>query len=37
MFLSLRQRNFNDAMLILENMNVVHKISSIIRVYGEEA
>lgn len=32
-----KEGNFNDAMLILENMNVVHKISSIIRVYGEEA
>lgn len=33
---SVREGNFNDAMLILENLNVVHKISSVIRVYGEE-
>lgn len=30
-----REGNFNDALLIIESMNVVHKISSIIRVYGE--
>lgn len=29
-----REGNFNDAMLIIESMSVVHKISSVIRVYG---
>lgn len=30
-----REGDFNDAMLIIEGMNVVHKVSSVIRVYGE--
>ncbi|HIZ64380.1 MAG TPA: homoserine dehydrogenase [Candidatus Blautia pullicola] len=29
-----REGNFNDAMLVVEGLNVVHKVSSIIRVYG---
>lgn len=29
-----REGNFNDAMLVVEGLNAVHKISSIIRVYG---
>ena len=32
-----KEGNFNDAMLIIESMNVVHKISSVIRVYGEDS
>ncbi len=30
-----REGDFNDAMLIIEGMNAVHKVSSVIRVYGE--
>lgn len=30
-----REGNFNDAMLIIEGMSAVHKVSAIIRVYGE--
>ena len=30
-----REGNFNDAMMIVEGMRVVHKISSVIRVYGD--
>lgn len=30
-----REGDFKDAMLIIEGMNVVHKVSSVIRVYGE--
>lgn len=30
-----KEGDFNDAMLIIESMNVVHKVSSVIRVYGE--
>lgn len=30
-----REGDFNDAMLIIEGMNVVHKVSSVIRVYGD--
>lgn len=30
-----REGNFNDAMLIIEGMSVVHKISAVIRVYGD--
>ena len=29
-----REGNFNDAMMIVEGLNAVHKISSVIRVYG---
>ena len=29
-----REGNFNDAMLVVEGLNEVHKVSSIIRVYG---
>lgn len=31
-----REGNFHDAMLIIEGMEAVHKISSVIRVYGEQ-
>ena len=31
-----REGNFHDAMLIIEGMKAVHKISSVIRVYGEQ-
>ena len=30
-----REGDFNDAMLIIEGMNAVHKVSSVIRVYGD--
>lgn len=31
-----REGNFHDAMLIIEGMEAVHKITSVIRVYGEQ-
>lgn len=31
-----REGNFHEAMLIIEGMEAVHKISSVIRVYGEQ-
>ena len=31
-----REGNFNDAMMIVEGLNAVHKVSSVIRVYGGE-
>lgn len=31
-----REGNFHDAMLFIEGMEAVHKISSVIRVYGEQ-
>lgn len=31
-----REGNFHDAMLIIEGMEAVHKISSVIQVYGEQ-
>ena len=31
-----KEGNFNDAMLIVEGLNAVHKVSSVIRVYGGE-
>jgi len=31
-----KEGNFHDALLVLEKMEVVQKISSVIRVYGEE-
>lgn len=31
-----REGNFHDAILIIEGMEAVHKISSVIRVYGEQ-
>ena len=30
-----REGNFNDAMMIIEGMSVVHKVSALIRVYGD--
>lgn len=30
-----REGNFNDAMMIIEDMSVVHKVSALIRVYGD--
>ena len=30
-----REGNFNDALMIIEGMSVVHKVSALIRVYGD--